>query len=49
MFSFSDIPLYAEALSTVLNGQPWVANAEWQAGIEAAPLWDEDARRMWCW
>ena len=36
MFSFSDIPLYAEALSTVLNGQSWVANAQWQSGIEDA-------------
>ena len=44
MFSFSDIPLYAEALSTVLNGQSWVANAQWQFGIDDAPLWDEDAR-----
>jgi DNA-binding NarL/FixJ family response regulator len=44
MFSFSDIPLYAEALSTVLNGQSWVANAEWQSGIEDAPLWDADGR-----
>jgi two-component system nitrate/nitrite response regulator NarL len=44
VFSFSDIPLYAEALSAVLTGQPWVASARWQTGIDAVPQWDDDSR-----
>src|SRR5687767_8429707 len=44
VYSFADVPLYAEALSTVLAGQPWVASACWQTGIDEVPKWDEAAR-----
>ena len=44
LFSFSDIPLYAEALSAVLAGQSWVASACWQTGIDHVPDWDDLAR-----
>jgi two-component system, NarL family, nitrate/nitrite response regulator NarL len=44
VFSFSDTPLYAEALCTVLTGQSWVASACWQSGIEVIPRWDDDSR-----
>lgn len=44
VYSFSDIPLYAEALSTVLAGQAWVTRAAWQTGIEDMPSWNDGSR-----
>lgn len=44
VYSFSDIPLYAEALSAVLTGQPWIASARWQTGIDVVPSWDDMSR-----
>src|SRR4249919_1058224 len=44
VYAFSDIPLYAEALTTVLASQPWVASARWQSGIGDLPQWDEASR-----
>src|SRR5258708_7332050 len=44
VFSVSDIPLYAEALSAVLTGQSWVVSARWQTGIDVLPQWDDASR-----
>ena len=44
LFSFSDIPLYAEALTSVLSREPWVDSARWQVGIDHLPTWDAGSR-----